>query len=167
MVLQVECGNLANNPAVCSGPPEWRIEASQRDDLVRSLQHERMQRKVEAAPQDRGPWQGRCGCNTHWGLDHGAQAERIREHGGGWIARDAEHLADILRRWREGELLAPVVPTPPLASVAAGAYVGLYVGLGLVDWFVIPPSSPAQSRVALASEELERADPVQLERWTQ
>lgn len=59
-------------------------------------------------------------------FDRGAPAERIRAHGGGWVAQDADGLAGIVRRWGRGELETTVPRDVPLAMDAARAHVALY-----------------------------------------
>jgi len=61
-------------------------------------------------------------------FDLGAQAERIRQFGGGWIApleRGVVGLVEIVERWRTGSITANV---PPVASTleAAQAHVEVY-----------------------------------------
>jgi glycosyltransferase involved in cell wall biosynthesis len=62
-------------------------------------------------------------------FDLGALAERIRDHGGGWLtplAGGAEGMAGIVERWLSGDLMAPVPHSFPSAMDAALAHVGLY-----------------------------------------
>ena len=66
-------------------------------------------------------------------LDHGAQAERVRRHGGGWIARDVDELAAIVRDWEAGALSAAVAARVPTAIEAALAYLALYDEIAAVN----------------------------------
>jgi len=62
-------------------------------------------------------------------FDIGAQGERIREQGGGWVvplASGTEGLVEIIDRWAPVEIPKEI----PTASDAARAYIGLYRRLG-------------------------------------
>jgi len=67
-------------------------------------------------------------------FDHGAIAERIRAHGGGFLVpleAGAAGIADAVREWQRGALVD--VPTHvPTAREAAAAHVALYRRLGLL-----------------------------------
>jgi hypothetical protein len=67
-------------------------------------------------------------------FDLGAPAERIRNHGGGWLAsvdEGASGLAQIVDRWQSGERVnVPRVTTSP--ELAARAHVSLYREWGLL-----------------------------------
>lgn len=64
-------------------------------------------------------------------FDHGAIAERICKHGGGWLApldSGAKGLNALIARWRGGETV--IIPTNvPTARDAARAHVALYQSL--------------------------------------
>jgi glycosyltransferase involved in cell wall biosynthesis len=65
-------------------------------------------------------------------FDLGAPAERIRAHGGGWIApleSGAEGLAKIVNRWRSGEITATAPPNIASPLDAARAHRDLYRGI--------------------------------------
>jgi glycosyltransferase involved in cell wall biosynthesis len=62
-------------------------------------------------------------------FDHGALAERIREHGGGWLApleSGAAGLMEIMREWSAGRISTDVPHRVSSAADAARAYVALY-----------------------------------------
>ncbi|MFA6954558.1 MAG: glycosyltransferase [Thermoanaerobaculia bacterium] len=62
-------------------------------------------------------------------FDLGAQAERIREQGGGWLApleSGAAGLGAIVERWRAGELQTAIPSELPRPHDAARAHVELY-----------------------------------------
>jgi len=62
-------------------------------------------------------------------FDLGAPAERIREHGGGWLApleSGAAGLAAIIDQWMRGEITASVPQSVPSPIDAATAHVELY-----------------------------------------
>jgi glycosyltransferase involved in cell wall biosynthesis len=62
-------------------------------------------------------------------FDLGAQAERIRAHGGGWIApleSGADGLAAITNQWRAGEIVATPPRDIPTPADAARAHLDLY-----------------------------------------
>jgi hypothetical protein len=62
-------------------------------------------------------------------FDLGAPAERIRAHGGGWLApleSGAEGLAAIVNRWRAGEITATVPSNTASRLDAARAHVEIY-----------------------------------------
>jgi len=69
-------------------------------------------------------------------FDHGAIAERIRMHGGGFLApvsSGAAGLREVVDRWRAGEIAA-VAPTGIATPLdAARAHLALYRRLGLSD----------------------------------
>jgi glycosyltransferase involved in cell wall biosynthesis len=68
-------------------------------------------------------------------FDLGAPGERIRLHGGGWLApleRGAAGLAEIVEEWRSGRAAATVPRSAPSAADAAAAHVALYRKLGLL-----------------------------------
>lgn len=67
---------------------------------------------------------------------HGAPAERIERHGGGWLAALAEGahgIAGLVRRWFSGEITTTIPRDLSTPRDAALAHVGLYRGLGLLD----------------------------------
>jgi glycosyltransferase involved in cell wall biosynthesis len=69
-------------------------------------------------------------------FDLGAVAERIRHHGGGWLApveSGAAGLAAIVERWLGGQLTATIPDAVPTAATAAARYVALYRQLGLLS----------------------------------
>ena len=69
-------------------------------------------------------------------FDHGAQAERIRRDGGGWLApldRGARGIIAIVQRWLSGERTAAVPRAIATSRDAAIAHVALYRSLGLLD----------------------------------
>jgi hypothetical protein len=69
-------------------------------------------------------------------FDHGAIAQRIREHGGGLLAplaSGAAGLREIVERWRRGDLSAVAPRAIPTSDDAARAHVALYRRLGLLD----------------------------------
>ncbi len=62
-------------------------------------------------------------------FDLGAPAERIRRHGGGWLApleSGADGLAKIIEQWRAGSITTAVPPSVPTPEDAANAHVKLY-----------------------------------------
>jgi len=68
-------------------------------------------------------------------FDLGAIGERIREHGGGWVAlleSGVGGLAEIVRSWIAGTLETTVPANVVTASDTANAYLGLYQRLELV-----------------------------------
>jgi glycosyltransferase involved in cell wall biosynthesis len=69
-------------------------------------------------------------------FDHGAQAERIRRDGGGWLAPvsdGAEGIIEIVRRWLDGTLTTAIPTRIATPRDAAEAHVALYRALGLVE----------------------------------
>jgi glycosyltransferase involved in cell wall biosynthesis len=68
-------------------------------------------------------------------FDHGAQGERIRRHGGGWLA-SLEHgvagIVELVHRWHTGELATNVPAMVATPRDAALAHVTLYRALGLL-----------------------------------
>lgn len=68
-------------------------------------------------------------------FDLGAQAARIREHGGGWIApleSGAVGMVAIIDRWRGSGASMPVPPVTASPAAAARAHVDLYRRLRLL-----------------------------------
>jgi glycosyltransferase involved in cell wall biosynthesis len=68
-------------------------------------------------------------------FDLGAPAERIREHGGGWLAplaSGAEGIAHIVDEWRAGLRIADVPRDVPTSANAARAHIQHYESLGLL-----------------------------------
>lgn len=68
-------------------------------------------------------------------FDFGAQAERIRQHGGGWLApleSGAEGLARIIEEWRSGRITAITPRSIPSPEDAARAHIDLYRKLGVL-----------------------------------
>jgi glycosyltransferase involved in cell wall biosynthesis len=68
-------------------------------------------------------------------FDLGAQGERIRELGGGWLAppgSGAAGIAAIVARWKAGELTTPIPRSPATPLDAARAHVELYREAGLL-----------------------------------
>ncbi|HWS70632.1 MAG TPA: hypothetical protein VN605_00895, partial [Thermoanaerobaculia bacterium] len=66
-------------------------------------------------------------------LDHGAIAQRIREHGGGLLAplaSGAAGLREEVERWRRGSLMAVAPRAIATSDDAARAHVALYRHLG-------------------------------------
>lgn len=66
-------------------------------------------------------------------FDLGAQAERIRERGGGWLVpleRGAEGIAEVVRAWRAGTITAAPVVDLSTPSAAARGHLELYRALG-------------------------------------
>ena len=62
-------------------------------------------------------------------FDLGAPAERIRRHGGGWLApleSGADGLAKIIEQWRAGSITTAVPRSVPTPEDAANAHVKLY-----------------------------------------
>ena len=62
-------------------------------------------------------------------FDLGALAERIRDHGGGWLtplASGAEGMAGIVESWLAGALSTQVPGSFPSAIDVARAHVALY-----------------------------------------
>jgi O-antigen biosynthesis protein len=68
-------------------------------------------------------------------FDLGAQAERIRRYGGGWLApldSGAAGLAQIIDHWTSGRITTAIPTTVTSAEDAARAHVELYRGWGLM-----------------------------------
>jgi glycosyltransferase involved in cell wall biosynthesis len=68
-------------------------------------------------------------------FDLGAQAERIRRHGGGWLASldsGTAGLARIINEWRAGQITTTVPRTVPSPLDAASAHLDLYRGWGVL-----------------------------------
>jgi glycosyltransferase involved in cell wall biosynthesis len=68
-------------------------------------------------------------------FDHGALGERIRRHGGGWLAPlegGTAGIVEIVNRWQSGELTTTVPEMNPTPRDAALAHVALYRSLGLL-----------------------------------
>jgi len=66
-------------------------------------------------------------------FDLGAQADRVRERGGGWLApleSGAAGMAAIVARWRAGELSTSIPAELPEPADAARTHVELYRRLG-------------------------------------
>jgi glycosyltransferase involved in cell wall biosynthesis len=77
-------------------------------------------------------------------FDLGAVGERIREQGGGWVApleSGTAGLAEIVRRWRAGELVTTVPTNVVTASDTANAYMKLYRTIAATPPTVPPPRS--------------------------
>jgi hypothetical protein len=69
-------------------------------------------------------------------FDLGALAERIRSHGGGWLApieSGPTGLAEIVQCWKSGGIAAGVPLSVPSPAEAAAAYVVLYRRWGLLQ----------------------------------
>ncbi|HXA20588.1 MAG TPA: glycosyltransferase [Thermoanaerobaculia bacterium] len=68
-------------------------------------------------------------------FDLGAPAERIRRHGGGWLApleSGAEGLGRIIEQWRAGLITTTVPPSVPEPEDAAHAHLDLYRKWGVL-----------------------------------
>jgi glycosyltransferase involved in cell wall biosynthesis len=68
-------------------------------------------------------------------FDLGAPAERIRRHGGGWLApleSGAEGLGRIIEEWRAGSITTTVPSSVPSPEDAANAHLELYRKLGVL-----------------------------------
>ncbi|HEX7681538.1 MAG TPA: glycosyltransferase [Thermoanaerobaculia bacterium] len=68
-------------------------------------------------------------------FDLGAPAQRIRRHGGGWLApleSGAEGLAKIIEQWRAGSITTEVPRSLPTPEDAAHAHVKLYRKWGVL-----------------------------------
>jgi len=66
---------------------------------------------------------------------HGALAERITHHGGGWLAplsEGAAGLAAVVQRWQHGDLHTTIPNTIPTPHDAASAHLALYRASGWV-----------------------------------
>jgi glycosyltransferase involved in cell wall biosynthesis len=69
-------------------------------------------------------------------FDLGAQAERIRHHGGGWLApleSGTAGLAQIIEQWMRGEITTSVPHTVPSPADAAKAHLEMYRKWGVLD----------------------------------
>ena len=68
-------------------------------------------------------------------FDLGAPAERIRRHGGGWLApleSGVEGLGRIIEQWRAGSITTDVPRSVPTPEDAANAHVELYRRWGVL-----------------------------------
>jgi glycosyltransferase involved in cell wall biosynthesis len=68
-------------------------------------------------------------------FDLGAQAERIRRHGGGWLAQiesGAEGLAKIIQQWRAGEITTNVPQSVASPTEAAMRHIEIYRAWGVL-----------------------------------